>query len=137
MLNWRNLVDAAGPDPVPKGISEFESRVEHHKMQICWNWNTGAVEVRVPYGVRVRVSLSAPYGPIAQLVERESEELRVGGSIPPRPTIYGKDCEWLHGSVPKTDRSAYRPCGFDAHPCRQYAGEFERLRYPVWKTGGR
>ncbi len=50
-------------------------------------------------------------GPVAQLVERQPEELRVGGSIPSRTTIYGghgekvnaADCESVTASSSLVD----------------------------------
>ena len=43
----------------------------------------------------VQILPTPPYGTLAQLVERQTEDLRVGGPIPPGPTI------WESGRVVK------------------------------------
>lgn len=48
---------------------------------------TGLSPVETYALVRVQVPLPVPNGSIAQMVEHQTENLGVGGSIPPRTTI--------------------------------------------------
>ena len=66
----------AGSTPAPATIWRVQLRGSEHR----------AVAPKVAGSKPV----TRPYGLLAQLVERQTEDLRVPGSIPGEPTIYGR-----------------------------------------------
>ena len=70
----------------PFRACEFDSHFVHHLVSV-------AQSVRAPGcgpGSRRFEAGHSPHGFLAQLVERQTEDLRVSGSIPGEPTTYGR-----------------------------------------------
>ena len=64
--------------------------------------------------LRVRLPPCAPYGLLAQSVERQTEDLRVPGSIPGEPTIYGSVC--LAARAARCKRVTQKHRWFESNP---------------------
>ena len=67
-----------------------------------------------------------PHGALAQLVERQTEDLRVSGSIPEGPTTYGGMPERLKGADCKSVGLAPTLVQIQLPPPRQNSPESER-----------
>ena len=74
----------------PQPFDPLAQLVEHLTFnQGAWGSNPQWVTM-----LRVRAPSASPFALVAQSVEQETENLRVGGSIPPQGTIYAVVAQW-------------------------------------------